>query len=108
MRRLLSAALLVAIAAYGIGSASADIIFGPSGADRLNGTLQPDDLYGLGGRDRIEGRAANDFLDAGRGRDRLLGGAGSDRLLTSGDFDVDTVTCGPGRDIVDADVVDVV
>ena len=108
MRRLLSAALLVAIGVYGIGSAGADIIFGTAGADRLNGTLQPDDLFGLGGRDRIEGRAANDFLDAGRGRDRLLGGAGSDRLLTSGDFEVDTVTCGTGRDIVNADVVDVV
>jgi RTX calcium-binding nonapeptide repeat (4 copies) len=108
VRRLLSAALLVAIGTYGIGSAGAEIIFGTSGADRLSGTLQPDDLYGLGGRDRIEGRAANDFLDAGRGRDRLLGGAGSDRLLTSGDLEVDTVTCGTGRDIVNADVVDVV
>src|SRR5262245_21562808 len=108
MRRLLSAALLVALGAYGIGSASADIIFGTSGADRINGTLQPDDLYGLGGGDRIEGRAANDFIDAGRGRDRLLGGAGSDRLLSSGDSDLDTVTCGTGRDIVNADVVDVV
>jgi hypothetical protein len=58
MRRLLSAALLVAIGAYGIGSASADIIFGTSGADRLNGTLQPDDLYGLGGRDRTRWRRA--------------------------------------------------
>jgi RTX calcium-binding nonapeptide repeat (4 copies) len=108
MRRLLIPALLVAIGLCGIGSAGGAIIFGTAGADRLNGTLQPDDLYGLGGRDRIEGRASNDFLDAGPGRDRLLGGAGSDRLITSGDFQVDNVTCGSGRDIVNADVVDVV
>jgi hypothetical protein len=106
MRRLLIPALLVAVGLCGIGSAGAAIIFGTSGADRLNGTLQPDNLYGLGGRDRIEGRASNDFLDAGPGRDRLLGGAGSDRLLTSGDFQVDTLTCGSGRDIVNADLVD--
>ena len=108
MRRLLIPALLVAIGLCGIGPAGAAIIFGTGGADRLNGTLQPDELYGLGGRDRIEGRASNDFIDAGTGRDRVLGGAGSDRLITSGDFVTDDVTCGSGRDIVNADVVDVV
>lgn len=108
MHRLLIPALLVAIGLCGIGSAGAAIIFGTAGADRLNGTLQPDELYGLGGRDRIEGRASNDFIDAGTGRDRILGGAGSDRLITSGDFVADNVTCGSGRDIVNADVADVV
>lgn len=108
MRRLLIPALLGAIGLCGIGSAGAAIIFGTAGADRLNGTLQPDELYGLGGKDRIEGRASNDFIDGGPGRDRLLGGAGSDRLITSGDFHVDNVTCGSGRDIVNADVVDLV
>jgi hemolysin type calcium-binding protein len=106
MRRLLFLTLLVAVGLSGIGSAGAAIIFGTAGADRLTGTAQPDDLYGLGGKDRIEGRASNDFLDAGRGRDRLLGGAGSDRLVTSGDFQLDNVTCGSGRDIVNADLVD--
>ena len=108
MRRLLVPALLVAVGLGGIGPAGAAIIFGTAGADRLRGTLQPDDLYGLAGKDRIEGRAANDFIDAGPGRDRLLGGAGSDRLISSGDFQVDNVTCGSGRDVVNADVVDVV
>jgi hypothetical protein len=108
MRRLLIPALLVVVGLCGIGSAGGAIIFGTPGADRLNGTLQPDDLYGFAGKDRIEGRASNDFLDAGPGRDRLLGGAGSDRLVTSGDFHVDNVTCGSGRDIVNADLRDVV
>jgi len=107
-RALLIPALLVAIGLSGIGSAGAAIIFGTARADRLNGTAQPDDLYGLGGRDRIEGRASNDFLDGGPGRDRLLGGAGFDRLVTSGDFQADNVTCGSGRDIVNADLADLV
>src|SRR5262245_997404 len=108
MRRLLIPALIVADGLSGIGSAGAAIIFDTAGADRLNGTAQPDDLYGLAGKDRIEGRASNDFLDAGPGRDRLLSGGGSDRLVTSGDFQLDNVTCGSGRDLVNADLRDVV
>jgi hypothetical protein len=108
MRRLLIPALLVAIGLCGIAPAGAALIFGTAGADRLIGTLQPDELYGLGGKDRIEGRAANDLIDGGAGPDRLLAGSGTDRIISSGDFRKDTVACGSGRDIVNADLLDLV
>jgi len=42
------------------------------------------------------------------GRDRLSGGAGADWLTSSRDGRTDTVHCGGGRDIVNADLADVV
>jgi hypothetical protein len=108
MRLILIPALLLGIGLSGVGSAGGAIIVGTAGADRLNGTLGPDELYGLGGRDRIHGRASSDVIDGGSGRDRLLGGAGSDRLIASGDLRKDEVACGSGRDLVNADLSDVI
>jgi BNR repeat-like domain/RTX calcium-binding nonapeptide repeat (4 copies) len=108
MRRTLIPALLVAIGLVGIGAAGGATIFGTAGPDQLNGTLRPDVLYGLAGNDRIRGLAANDLIDGGTGRDRLLGGVGADRLITSGDRWKDSVSCGSARDIVNADLRDVV
>ena len=106
MRRFLSLALLLGIGLCAIGFAGGALIVGTAGADRLNGTPQPDELYGLGGRDRIDGRAASDLIDGGAGRDRLFGGSGADRLVSSGDLRKDAVTCGTGRDLVNADLLD--
>ena len=106
MRRFLIPALLLGFGLCGIGSAGGALIVGTAGPDRLRGTLQPDELYGLGGRDRIEGRAASDMIDGGAGRDRIFGGAGADRLVSSGDLRRDTVACGGGRDLVNADLLD--
>ena len=106
MRRFLIPALLLGFGLCGIGSTGGALIVGTAGPDRLRGTPQPDELYGLGGRDRIEGRAASDTIDGGAGSDRIFGGAGADQLVSSGDRLRDTVACGNGRDIVNADLRD--
>jgi hypothetical protein len=107
MRRLLIPALLVALGMLtGIQAAGSAVIEGTDGPDTLNGTPRADRLYGRGGNDLLDGRSANDLIDGGAGRDRLSGSAGNDRLASSGDGRSDTVRCGIGRDIVNADLAD--
>lgn len=107
MRRLLIPALLVALGMLtGIQAAGGAVIEGTDGPDRLNGTPRADRLYGRGGNDLLDGRSANDLIDGGAGRDRLSGSAGNDRLASSGDGRADSVRCGIGRDIVNADLAD--
>ena len=71
---------------------------GTAGPDRLRGTLADDRLCGFGGGDTIRG---------GTGRDGLYGGDGND-VLRARDGSFDVVGCGPGRDVVVADRVDLV
>jgi Tol biopolymer transport system component len=71
---------------------------GTAGDDRLAGTLVDDRLCGFAGEDTIVG---------GSGRDGLYGG-GDDDTLRSRDGSFDVVGCGPGRDTVVADRVDLV
>jgi hypothetical protein len=71
---------------------------GGPGRDKLAGTRRRDLVCGLGGGDWIVG---------GGGSDRLFGEDGNDRFnARDGKFDV--VGCGPGRDVVVADRVDLV
>jgi Ca2+-binding RTX toxin-like protein len=85
-------------------------------ADRLVGTRGPDTLRGLGGGDTILGLAGNDVLDGGSGNDTIVGGPGHDLLLGGRGSDVlsardgqrDRIRCGPGRDRVIADRLDLV
>jgi hypothetical protein len=107
MRRVLAPALAAAIGLSVIGLARGAVIVGTSGPDRLIGTSRADELYGLGGNDRLAGRGATDLIDGGAGRDRLFGGPGTDRIAAN-DRSVDTVACGGGRDVVDADRSDAV
>jgi Tol biopolymer transport system component len=68
------------------------------GIDSLRGTSADDRLCGFAGKDVLRGLT---------GRDGLFGGEGDDDLLArDGSFDV--VGCGPGRDDVVADRVDLV
>jgi RTX calcium-binding nonapeptide repeat (4 copies) len=106
MRRLLVPALFVAMGLTGIQAAGAAIVRGTPGPDLLRGTAFADELYGRGGADRLEGRDGDDLLDGGPGRDRLFGGAGADWFASSGDERSDTVRCGPGLDVVNADLTD--
>jgi hypothetical protein len=84
--------------------------------DRLVGTPGPDTLRGFGGDDTILGLAGNDVLDGGSGNDTLVGGPGRDVLIGGPGDDVllardgqrDRIRCGPGRDRVIADRIDVV
>jgi len=92
------------------------VVRATSGADRLVGTPLRDTLRGLGGGDTILGLAGDDVLDGGTGNDTLVGGKGSDLLYGRAGNDVlsardgvrDRISCGPGRDRVVADRLDVV
>ena len=53
----------------------------------------------------IRGTARADFIDPRAGRDRVHGGSGHDRIKAQDQF-VDRVRCGPGRDLVTADLRD--
>ena len=70
-----------------VSAASAATIVGTSRGETLRGTPRADFLDGLGGRDRILARGGNDRV---RAQDRLR----------------DTIGCGAGRDLVNADPVD--
>ena len=101
--------LLLLVAAFTVGlptAALAATITGTNRADRLRGTPQADSLLGRGGDDRLDGLGGNDLLDGGSGRDALATGAGDDRVAASYDGARDTVRCGRGKDLVDADLDD--
>src|SRR5687767_6054296 len=87
--------------------ALAKTIVGTNGPETLRGSKKGDRISARGGNDRLFGLAGNDVLDGGPGRDHVDGGAGSDRLKIR-DNARDTAVCGPGRDTVIADRLDVV
>lgn len=96
----------------------------------LTGLGGNDRLRGGDGEDRLDGGVGDDHLDAGFGDDRIVGGPGRDTIfgdLAGGDCgpawckypygndmieardgEVDSITCGAGTDIVEADAQDVV
>lgn len=88
------------------GAATAATIKGSGHDETIRGGSGNDVLYGYGGRDRLDGLGGNDLLNGGSGRDLLVGGTGADRV-TSADGEPDSVDCGPGRDVVNADLDDV-
>jgi hypothetical protein len=89
-----------------VGASSAAVRTGGSGADRLRGTQRADTLDGAAGNDLIMGRGGPDQLVGGTGRDRLVGGPGADRIAAEADVARDSVSCGAGRDLVTAELVD--
>lgn len=90
------------------GSALARTIEGTDQSDRLLGTAGADVLLGRGGGDRLFGLAGTDFLSGGPGRDRMDAGPGNDRVVAQYDGGRDSVVCGPGLDVVNADLLDAV
>jgi RTX calcium-binding nonapeptide repeat (4 copies) len=99
-------AALAAIAALGVARAAE--LTGTERADRLIGTRSADTIRGRGGNDRVEGRAGGDVLHGGAGRDSIVGESGPDRIALHADAARDTASCGPGIDIVNADLNDAV
>jgi RTX calcium-binding nonapeptide repeat (4 copies) len=97
---------VVIVAVTGGGAAWASTITGSDRRDVLSGTARADAIFGHGGNDRIAGLAGNDLLDGGLGRDSLTGGAGADRIWAAHDNARDSVVCGGGHDLVDADLSD--
>jgi Ca2+-binding RTX toxin-like protein len=117
-----------------VGGAGDDHLNGGDGNDSLSGGASSDTLLGGNGTDRLDGGTGSDRLDGGAGDDRLNGGAGNDLLIGGARNDVltggagrnvyragpgndridarnkqrDRIDCGPGRDGVVADRIDVV
>jgi Ca2+-binding RTX toxin-like protein len=74
-------------------------IVGTSGNDRITGTRRADVICGHRGNDVIRGRDGDDVIYGGRGDDSVVGGRGSDRLA-GGRGLWDTISAGPGRDLL--------
>jgi Ca2+-binding RTX toxin-like protein len=59
-----------------IGSPFADVIYGSSSTNRIDGGGGADAMYGLGGSDAIYGGADGDYIDGGEGADTIYGQGG--------------------------------
>lgn len=90
-----------------VGTQRGDYLAGGGWDDVLIGLAGNDTLLGGAGSDRIMGGPGNDVIVGGSGADLLFGGPGSD-TINAADGERDAVDCGPGRDRVIADSVDVV
>jgi RTX calcium-binding nonapeptide repeat (4 copies) len=102
--RVLPLAVLVVLVA--VGTAGARIVTGTPGNDRLVGSPRADALRGLGGADVLSAGRGSDFLVGGAGRDTHDAGPGNDLISASYDGARDTVRCGTGLDVVNADLPD--
>jgi Ca2+-binding RTX toxin-like protein len=73
-------------------------IAAPATAAVIDGTPGPDRLIGTSKADRIHGYAGNDVLKGRVGADLLSGGSGADRLYPGKDSQTDMLRGGAGRD----------
>jgi Ca2+-binding RTX toxin-like protein len=73
----------------------------------LKGGTGRDMLVGSDGRDTVQGGAEGDSIDGGDAADALDGEAGDD-VIAARDGAPDTITCGAGSDMVNADTADTV
>ena len=81
---------------------------GAAAGANVRGTPGPDRLLGTPRADVIDGRGGDDFLHGGAGADVVRAGAGADRVAVQYDLARDSVGCGPGFDVVTADLLDAV
>ena len=99
-------------------------------AGDLRGGLGNDDLNGADGAEKLDGGPGDDHLDGGFGDDVITGGPGKDAIsgdlkggdcgplwckypygndvINAQDGEVDSIVCGFGTDVVNADAADVV
>jgi hypothetical protein len=106
--RAVVVALALSVGLASVAGASARVVAGTPRADRLVGTPGADVIRGLAGNDSLAGLAGADFLQGGPGRDAIAGGPGADRIAVSYDDSGDTVRCGAGADVVNADANDAI
>jgi Ca2+-binding RTX toxin-like protein len=90
-----------------------DKVLGGTGDDDIDGYTGDDQLFGEEGSDKVDGDDGSDKLDGGPGTDLLQGDGTSsqnagDDTIDAVDGERDTVSCGFGTDVVDADKIDVV
>ena len=78
----------------------AQVLFGGSAGDSLNGKSLADRLYGGAGNDILSGQGGTDYLEGNDGADTLDGGAGNDTLLGGLGADVFVVGLNAGRDTI--------
>jgi Ca2+-binding RTX toxin-like protein len=93
-----------------------DIIWADKGNDKIDGGVGPDSIEGWSGNDILKGGAGGDFLYGdssanpwpnngffkGAGEDKIYGGPGNDYIAAI-DNKKDTISCGGGKDYVQAD-----
>jgi Ca2+-binding RTX toxin-like protein len=117
----------VALAVNKIGTNGPDTLRGTNGDDNLVGKGGDDNLFGLGGSDdllggqgrdnvlggneerplggdkNLLGGPGNDYVHAGKGSDNAVGGEGNDLLFECclREFSEDTLSGGPGNDVID-------
>jgi len=105
VRLRLAVALAVLLVVAPAGALAARLT-GTTRADRLIGTARADTIDGRAGNDTLLGAAGNDLLIGGLGADRISAGAGNDAVAANGDAARDTIACGTGSDVVNADLAD--
>ncbi len=88
-----------------LGGGKDDSLRGSVGNDTLIGFAKGDETWGLAGDDALLGGGGDDELYGGKGHDALLGGLGND-YFEARDGERDYVWCGPGDDVVSADLAD--
>lgn len=88
-----------------IGTGRHDLISGLAGDDVLDGAAGHDCLYGDEGNDALTGGTGNDLLRGGEGVDTFNGGPRND-VIDAADGTAETISCGGGRDVVEADRAD--
>lgn len=82
-------------------------VIGGSAGDTITGSGIFSQLDGGAGNDTLNGGDAGNVLSPGFGSDTVNGGAAGDTVLAQ-DGEVDTITCGAGADVVQADGFDTV
>lgn len=81
-------------------AATAGVLTGNAGDNRLAGNSLGDALSGLAGNDILWGFDGHDTLDGGLGRDSLIGGNGDDTYIVDSRSDQVTEAAGAGYDTV--------
>ncbi len=92
-----------------VGLGGNDALFGLGGSDNLVGGEGKDWVLGgnerrpLGGDKNLAGGPGNDGVLGGKGPDNAVGGEGNDLLVDDGlrEFSEDTLSGGPGNDVID-------
>lgn len=83
-RYTLTEADLILTAPDDVATANADLLFGGTGNDTIDGLGGDDRIYGRSGVDNLTGGAGNDTLVGGAGSDILDGGANTDTAVYAG------------------------
>lgn len=95
------------------GHTQNDVLRGGDGGDQIAGGNGRDQIFGEAGNDTLTGNHADDTLTGGPGMDSINGDGGAfivegNDTIEVRDGERDTVECGFGADIVNADAIDVI